>query len=229
MVKRNVPATSRKKAIATAALPLQLDSAHLSAHRLAAGTMLHRIHRREYGPAEFNSSQSGNARFSPITTPAGKAIPTIYAGENFQCAAMETVFHDVPMVPGLKTIDQARLSGLLHSVIETCEELQLADLRTVPLRKLGLQRRDLIDTEKNQYPQTRAVAATIHASRTEMQGLLWTSRQDDSSAAVMLFGDRITGTALAPAGSVRDLLTDPQAFEELIALGDRLGVLIVAG
>lgn len=31
---------------------------------------------------------------------AGASIPTLYGGTTFDCAAMETVFHDVPIAPG---------------------------------------------------------------------------------------------------------------------------------
>ena len=42
----------------------------------------------------------------------------MYEGEDFDCAAMETVYHDVPIAPGLKTLDQRKFAGLVHSVFE---------------------------------------------------------------------------------------------------------------
>lgn len=206
-----------------------IDPSLVTLHMLPAGTLLHRVHPDKYGPVEFNPGLVGNARFSPIQTPAGNAIPTMYAGENFDCAAMETVYHDVPIAPGLKTVDQGKFVGQVHSVFETREELRLVDLRTKALRKLGLQRKDLIDTEKDQYPKTRTVSASIHAQRDDVQGLLWTSRQDDSARSVVLFGDRIGPHALVPVGSSRDLVTDVKAYDELVDLGERIGVLLVTG
>jgi hypothetical protein len=37
----------------------------------------------------------GNARFSPIKDSDGASIPTLYGGTSFDCAVMETLFHDV--------------------------------------------------------------------------------------------------------------------------------------
>ncbi len=206
-----------------------VDPSLVTVYPLPVGTVLHRIHQSKYGPVEFNSSKVGNARFSPIQTPAGDAIPTMYAGENFDCAAMETIYHDVPIAPGLKTLDQGKLVGQVHSVFITREELRLADLRTKALRKLGLQRTDLIDTEKDQYPKTRVVGVDIYARRADVQGLLWTSRQDDSAKALVLFGDRIGPDALLPVGSSRDLVVDEKAYDEVVELGERIGVLVVTG
>ena len=57
----------------------------------------------------------------------------------------------------------------------------------------------MIDTEKDRYPATRAWAAALHAQCPDIQGLCWTSRQDDSAQAVMLFGDRIVPGVLHQA------------------------------
>jgi RES domain len=145
----------------------------------AAGTALHRIHLDTYAASAFNPGLLGNARFSPIVNAAGKPIPTLYAGSSFDCAAMETVFHDVPFAPGLKTWARRKLQGQLHSLLKPMRPLTLADLRNVPLRKLGVERKQLIDTEKDTYARTRLWAEAIHARHAHVQGLCWTSRQDD--------------------------------------------------
>jgi hypothetical protein len=142
---------------------------------------------------------------------------------------METVFHDVPFAPGLKTFAKHRLEGQLHSVLTTTVALTLADLRNVPLRKLGVERKQLIDTEKDTYGQTRKWAAAIHAQHAHIQGLCWTSRQDDSAMAMMLFGDRLGTGALAQQGLSRSLEHDAAALMELLALADAIGVCVVAG
>ena len=142
---------------------------------------------------------------------------------------METVFHDVPFAPGLKTFAKHKLEGQLHSVLAITATLTLADLRNVPLRKLGVERKQLIDTEKDTYGQTRKWAQAIHAQHAHIQGLCWTSRQDDSAMAVMLFGDRIGADVLAQQGLSRPLLDDAAAIMELLALADMLGVRVVAG
>lgn len=224
---RKAPA-SREPAVDVKAVP-NVEGALATIVVLPSGTLLHRIHPAKYGPAVFNTGTVGNARFSPIQTADGGPIPTMYAGANFDCAAMETVYHDVPIAPGLKTLDQAKFSGLVHSVLETQEDLKLVDLRTKSLRKLGLQRKDLIDTEKDEYPKTRAIGAALYLQREDAQGLLWTSRQDDSATAVVLFGDRIGSDALVVVAMPRDLESNVAAYDALVDLGDRIGVLIVTG
>lgn len=202
---------------------------HLTTCKLPAGTSLHRIHQNIYGAIQFNPGVKGNARFSPIADPAGNAIPTLYAGDTFDCAAMESIFHDVPYTPGFNSVAKGKLTGQVHSEVTTVSELILVDLRTMALRKLGMQRKDLIDTEKDCYPATRAVAAQIHDQQRNAQGLLWTSRQDDSARSVVLFGDRIAPGSLQEAGNSRDLVNDATAYEAVLNLAERIGVEIVPG
>jgi hypothetical protein len=103
----------------------KVDAANVARAALEAKTTLHRIHQEVHGALQLNPGV-GNARFSPITDAKGNAIPTIYAGETFECAAMESVFHDVSYEPGLKTYDKAKLAGQVHSVFGTEEVLVLA-------------------------------------------------------------------------------------------------------
>lgn len=115
-----------------------------------AGTVLHRVHQEQYATDQFNPGVKGNARFSPIQNAEGGTIPTLYAGLTRECAIMETVFHDVPFAPGLKTYDKSKLDGQLYSTLEVTEDLALLDLASIALRKLGITRKQLIDTEKDQ-------------------------------------------------------------------------------
>lgn len=62
-----------------------------------------------------------------------------------------------------------------------------------------------------------------------VQGLSWISRQDDSARAVVLFGDRIADGILRPDGESRSLVGDVGAYDALLDLAGRLGVLIVPG
>ena len=218
------------KATARAAMvPVPPAVLHLSPVDWPRGRPIHRIHLARYAADGFNSGRRGNARFSPIVDVSGKAIPTLYGGSSFDCAAMETVFHDVPFAPGFKSLDKRKLVAQIHSVLVPAKDLVLADLRNVSLRKLGVSRRQLIDTEKDRYSETRKWAEAIHAEAVEIQGLCWTSRQDDRALALVLFGDRIAAKTLVPQGSSRALLSDPDAYAELLVLADRIGVSVVAG
>jgi hypothetical protein len=191
-----------------------------------AGVTMHRIHPNQYGATEFNPGPAGNARFSPIADAKGGSIPTIYAGTTLECAAMETVFHDVPFEPGLKTVAKRKLRHHHHSQIEPTADLTLVDLSNTALRKLGIGRVDLIETDKDVYPQTRRWAEAIHAQCPGVQGLSWISRQDDRARAVMLFGDRMPKDPLRSIAPSQDIVTDPATYSQLVDLADTIGVKI---
>lgn len=173
--------------------PLPPAVLHVTMRMLAPGHTLHRVHQRRYRADEFNPGVNGNARFSPIQDDRGAAIPTLYGGSTMACALMESVFHDVPHTAGFKSFDRTKLADQAHSTLRLERELELADLSSIPLRKLGVTRKQLIDTEKTQYRATRTWAVAIHRGHPTIQGLYWVSRQDDSARAVVLFGDRIAG------------------------------------
>ena len=225
---RRTDASKSKTALAST-VPDPPVVLHITPATRKAGTALHRVHLDVYAAEIFNPGIKGNARFSPIVTAAGKPVPTLYGGTSFNCAVLETVFHDLPFAPGLKTYAKHKLEGQLHSVLVPTSALTLADLRNVPLRKLGVERKQLIDTEKDTYGQTRKWAAAIHAQHAQIQGLCWTSRQDDSAMAVMLFGDRVGTDVLTRHAPSRSLVADAAAIMELLALADVIGVRVVAG
>lgn len=154
------------------------------------GQIYHRIHSDKFTSTQFNPGL-GNARFSPIKNARGKHIPTMYGGGTLECAAMETIFHDIPYGNKIKILQKAKLDQQVYSVIHTMDELILVDLTSISLRNMGIQRNQLIDTEANQYPATRLWAEAIHKQCPKAQGMSWVSRQHDTELAVVLFGDRI--------------------------------------
>lgn len=191
------------------------------------GQVIHRIHLNLYEGSEFNPGIKGNARFSPIQTAEGISIPTLYGGTTFDCAAMETVFHDVPFAPGLKTFDKQKLVDQVYSTVMPQRSLVLADLSATALRRLGIRRSELIDTEKEQYPGTRRWAEAIHTKCPAVEGLCWVSRQDDRGLAIILFGDRVAPNDLAAAGGPRNVLADVEVYSDLLTLAERIGVDVV--
>lgn len=211
------------------ATPEPAENLHIALTELALGTVLHRVHLSEYQADQFNPGVRGNARFSPIQDGKGKAIPTLYAGTTLPCALMETVFHDVPHTAGFKSFDKAKLNGQVHSTVRLEAALQVVDLSSVPLRKLGVTRKRLIDTEKNQYPATRKWAMALYRQCPQAQGLFWVSRQDDTARAVVLFGDRIADGALQPGTSSYSLTEDASTYDAVLDLAERIGVAIVIG
>lgn len=193
------------------------------------GRVIHRIHLSLYGGNAFNPGVEGNARFSPIQDAAGKSIPTLYGGTTFECAAMETVFHDMPFTPGLKTFDKAKLVEQAYSTMTPQRDLVLADLSSTALRSLGVRRGELIDTQKDQYPGTRRWAEAVHGQCPTIEGLCWISRQDDRALAIMLFGDRVDASALTPTAAPRSVLADLEMYSHLLALAERIGVNVFGG
>ena len=191
--------------------------------------VIHRIHLKIYSGNEFNPGLKGNARFSPIKASGGASIPTLYGGTTFDCAAMETIFHDIPFSAGLKTFDKWKLTDQVYSQLTLKRDLKLADLSATALRKLGVQRNELIDTEKDKYPDTRKWAEAIHAVCPDAEGLLWVSRQDDRAFAVVLFGDRVAPADLLPTGGPYSVSADVTIYTDVLALAERIGVDIVGG
>jgi len=212
---------------ASAHTPPPPDELHVTLTALAQGAVLHRVHQSKYAADRFNPGVQGNARFSPILDAQGNPVPTLYGGTTMACALMETVFHDVPHSAGFKSFDKGKLVAQVHSTVRVEQALQLVDLASVPLRKLGVTRKQLIETEKDQYPATRKWAVAIRRQCPQAQGLTWVSRQDDSARAVVLFGDRIPGAALRAENDSRSLLDDASAYDAVLDLAERIGVNIV--
>jgi hypothetical protein len=180
--------------------------------RFAKGSVIYRVHPDSYSPVggvvRFNDSDRGNARFSPIQDRAAKIIPILYAGVTYNCALMETVFHDVPIGTGPTTIDPAKLDSLVCSEVETLRDLLLIGLTSTGLRHFGLKNTDLIDTDPNTYPLTRAWAEALYERNPEAQGLFWTSRMQNRAQSFVLFGPRVDSPEyLRPVG-------DPQRLRQ---------------
>jgi RES domain len=209
-------------------VPPAMGDLHITRTVWPRGKAIHRIHPAIYPANGFNPGK-GNARFSPITSSAQRAIPSLYGGSSLECAAMETVFHDTPFAAGFKQVDKNLSAGLVYSQVKPSANLILIDLSAVALRKLGLKRRQLIDTEADTYPATRLWAEAFHAQFADVQGLQWVSRQDDRAAAVLLFGDRIANQALRPVGSSVGVLQDAATYTRLLKLAQAIGVCWVAG
>ena len=159
---------------------------------------------------------------------AGTVIPTIYAGTTLDCALMETVFHDVPFAAGPKVWSKAtHVAGKVYSKLTLSRDLALIDLSAVPLHKLGISRKELIECDGSQYPETRGWALALHDQYPDAEGLIWTSRQADPARAIMLFEDRLKGTAMNVSGKPNGLLlADGSAISEVLQLALRLNVFL---
>jgi hypothetical protein len=195
----------------------------------SGGRLLYRIHPSIYRPSQFNPARTGSARFSPLVAADGSVIPTLYAGTTVDCALMETVFHEVPYGDGFKTISKsAHIARRVLSSLRFQGKLRLIDLRSIALRKLGIARSELIDTDGSQFDRTRSITWTLYEQNEEAQGLIWVSRQDDQAQALVLFEDRFPKAPFTIGFDSRTLLlSDESPCEEVVDLARRLGVLIV--
>jgi hypothetical protein len=156
-------------------------------------------------------------------------IPTLYAGTTLDCTLMETVFHDVPCAAGPKMLSKAKhVAGRSHSSLRFGVDLTLVDLSTISLHKLGISRPELIDTDASHYDESREWALALHEQYPVAQGLKWISRQDDTATALMLFGDRVDGSAFEVLdGPISLLQPDGSACYQVLDLATRLAVYLV--
>ena len=191
-----------------------------------SGRAMHRVHDAIYTAKLFNPSPAGNARFSPIRDEAGVIIPTIYAATTPRGALMETIFHDIPYKSGLKRVSTSRMAGKLHSTLTFQVDFRLIDLSRVALRKLGVAPSHLIDTTKAHYPETRRWDEALYAQFPKAQGIRWTSRQDDRSQAVVLFGTRVQPSDILAARDSTPLIENGAVDDLARALATDLGVLL---
>lgn len=193
---------------------------------LPAGTRLHRIHAAAFDPDAFNPGLGRPSRFAPLLTSAGAVIPTAYFATTLDCAAHESVFHEVPHDAPVKTVPYDELRGRDHAELGTTVPLTLCPLFQPDLARLGIARADLIDTLPSAYAATARWAEAIHAADPAMQGLVWTSRRCDPDLALLLFGDRVAPGALAVQGRTA-IAASPALLAALRAIGARAGVTIV--
>jgi hypothetical protein len=183
---------------------------------------LWRVYAPAHAPEGFNGTNKGNARFSPIEY-AGAIVPTLYAATTVQAALMETVLNDAPAPSAgfILTLDPSTEPRRLAQ-LRTAGPLQLADLSTVGLHRMGLTRSDVVDSDKQHCAVTRQLASWVYAQCPNVKGLIWTSRQDDSAQAVVLFAPRLPSGALGVVCQDQEFTNGPH-HAALIELLARLG------
>jgi len=208
--------------LATALTDGSLVPENVGLVELPAASLLWRVYPEPFGPAQYNPSSASNARFSPFEH-AGAVVPNLYAASTVQAALMETVLRNVP-TPSAGYIQTLIPKTELRRVaqLRTISSLQLADLSGLGLRRLGLSRAEVIDCDKAGYPLTKKLAAWVYAHRPDAQGLWWTSRQDDSAQALVLFEPRVPADALAVVTSGESFTAGPH-HAALVATLQRLG------
>lgn len=184
-----------------------------------------RVHDSSFGATEFNPGK-GEGRFHPLVA-RGTPVPTLYGSGTFDAAVSETIFRSVPVTAPNRYITQWSLMPIVSCTLMPVRPLQLVQLRGSGLRKLQLARVEIIDTEADQYPLTRAWAAALYAAYPEADGLIWMSRQHDMSEAIVLFGTRVQREDLIVAAPPRALYPPGDGWHDVLVAAEAAGIMIL--
>ena len=187
----------------------------------------YRVHGAALNGTSFNPSPWSNARFSTLKRADSTVVPVLYAADTVEGALMETVFHEAPTPSAGAHLRRSEIAdkNLVLSEIRTTMPLQMIDLTSTGLRRVGLTRPQVVDTDATAYPTTQALARHLYSACPTVCGIQWMSRQLDRSRAVMLFADRVLSgsiTLAAPSRSVLDSEVEEQILDLVEALGMRL-------
>ena len=161
--------------------------------QLPAETALWRVHPDDFTATQFNPNdkpEMSEGRFHPFQDSQGRWVATLYASDSVDGALSETIFHDL-LGGGQSILLPSRYEERTLSRIRTTETFTLANLQGHGLHRLGIKRGHLLEAPPFQYDKTVAWAKAIHNCHRSIQGMVWTSRQLDTSQSIILFGDRI--------------------------------------
>lgn len=187
---------------------------------LKEGAVLERIHHRNFAANSFNPCQGSPTRFAPIKDGNGQCVPSLYASETFEAAVFETIFHDVPAKARRKRIPRNKIEDSAQGRLAVVRSLTLVSLREPDLKRWCIKRSQLIATTPKHYPDTAEWAEAIHLQFPSVEGLGWTSSQCDPATVYLFFGDRVQSGDFKVV-HVRDGLTDPGFFHDVMELGKR--------
>ncbi len=191
--------------------------------RLSPGQTLYHVHALRHGPTSFNPG-FGSGRFHPFSDATGTPVPVFYCANTEEGSLCETLFRATAGGSSCRMVPGRRMAEHALSEIVLRQPLQLAHLSGNGLNRLGVTRARLLEPGPAHYHETAAWAAAIHAACPELHGLAWVSRQHDSSACMMFFGDRVPPDWLEPVGTLD--FCSPAGHLRADAIGQRLGIVI---
>lgn len=198
-------------------------------HTYDAGARWVRIHSAHRDGHAFTDFSRGAplvaGRFSPfVPDGADQHVSVLYAAEDFESAVSETVFHDVP-VRGDKSVARLRLRDKVATTVEVRRTLRLVNLTSSGLSRIEVARTELIESGPRAYPTTALWARALHSSPTAPDGLLWVSRQRDTSVCVVLFGGRVgQDDVQSVPGLVPVPLFAGDGYERIAHMADQAGI-----
>jgi hypothetical protein len=205
--------------------PLDLDPLMTT---WAADRVFYRCFDIGWGSRDFYPGDDEHrGRFHPFAPFRGRnPLPVLYGASDVDGALSETVFHDVP-IRGRKHVTLAQLVHRVVVALAPTRDLQLVDLTSDGLRRLELTRVELIESDARSYADTAAWARALHTHPRHVDGLMWVSRQRDTSLALVLFGDRVKKSELAVApGEVPLPLGSGPGLDAVAEAANRAGITI---
>ncbi|MDE0033762.1 MAG: RES family NAD+ phosphorylase [Deltaproteobacteria bacterium] len=170
--------------------------------RLPAGSELHRIHGVNWRSAQFNTG-SHVSRFAPIADTDGRPIPVLYAGRTFEVAAYESLFHAVSQNQDALTWPASGLAAIVHSILETKRDLELAPLFRRNLIGWKVSDLEIVKAPARCYHQTARWAEAVHRSIAVAAGMVWISNREGSDRCYVFFGDRVQESDFAVSSQRR--------------------------
>ncbi|GAB3200617.1 hypothetical protein GCM10027062_20620 [Nocardioides hungaricus] len=213
----------------SASVPVPGETPDFRPYVWRAGKRIHRVGPDPRAENEPYVSPSP-ARFSPFPggrKGRGRPVPTLYGAETALGAISETVFHDVPIRGEPRSVQYSKLKGRYLAELTPTRDLHLADLTSGGLRRLEVGRVELIESGPDRYLDTVGWAVAAYRHPRSFDGMVWMSRQEDTSRAVVLFGGRVTSRELEFEGAMaRSYLTAPAAFEWILDVADSIGVAV---
>lgn len=188
--------------------PLGTASFTVYTTELASGRVLFRFHKNTstHAASSFNPNTGkrieipdDGARFNPFPGAPSVNIPTLYAADTLQGAALESVFHEVEHVPS-PTYLTSRFAEWSYSKLRAKRKLMLLKLVNprlrpllVPGRSSSITESELVHTPPSEYPHTRTWARYLHDNLPKIDGLSWRPRLGGTGIAYVFFGDRCGG------------------------------------
>ncbi|WP_321935292.1 RES family NAD+ phosphorylase [Paraburkholderia sp. J8-2] len=168
----------------------------------------------------------GDTRFAPITLPGGEPAHTWYAASRFDCAIMESVFHDLPLAPA-GAFDVDKLEYFRIARVRFRGDLSCVSFHSAFLPQLGLTRTQLVDSLPTFYGQTRKWAQAAIEQRSDAQAIAYGSRRHDVGRCVMLIRQRLADPA-NPFELLDDqLLAAQPCRSKVLTLAASLGIATV--
>jgi len=168
---------------------------------IPGGTVLYRVHRKDFGAADFNSRLChryyGGGRFDAT---ADDEYGFLYAGESIEVAIAETLLRDVIFDgTGKCIIPYEKYRGRRVSAIRTTGDLKVVSMLDRKALSSISQSTWLTTCPPSEYAQSRHWGHWIRSRTPGAAGYVWHSRQEPGGKAFVFFEDRHGEPMIEPA------------------------------